>query len=153
MDNVNEILKILESNKVDYILYYSVKGFESVKKVVETLGVDMDMVIKTMIVYSKNKLYTFLVRGGKKLDMDVVRGELQDDDARLATPKEMKEYLGIEPGEASPFHPKVMELRTYLDLDSTRYDRVIVGGGSKYHVIQVSLDDLVRVLKPFYVMI
>ena len=153
MDNVEEIRRFLENNGINYTLYFSKDGFESVKKVVDTLGIDEDKVLKTMVIYSKGKLYTFLIRGGRKLNIEEVRNELQDEEARLASPEEMKRLLDIEPGEASPFHPKVMETRTYLDLDSTRFDKVIIGGGSKRHVFEVALDDLVRILKPFYVML
>ena len=145
-----EILKRLEAEEIPYTLYYDPRGFETVQKVVEYLGVDPDMVLKTMLIKSRDGIYAFLIRGGKELDMEVVRGELQDEEARLATPDEMRSMVGMGPGEVSPLHPNIEGRRAYLDLDSTRYDHVIVGGGTPKHVFKISLDDLVRLLKPFY---
>ncbi len=145
-----EILNRLEKEKIRYTLYYSPEGFESVEKVSKTLGVDPDKVLKTMIIYSKGRLYAFLIRGGKELDMETVRMEIQDEEARLAKPSEMREGIGMGPGEVSPLHPNLEGIEVFLDVDSTIYNEVIVGGGTKYHVFEVSLDDLVRLLKPSY---
>jgi len=83
-----------------------------------------------MLIKSRDGIYAFLIRGGKELDMEVVRGELQDEEARLATPEEMRSVIGMGPGEVSPLHPSIEGRRAYLDLDSTRYNHVIVGGGT-----------------------
>ncbi len=151
MKTLYEILENLHNNNVKYTLYYNPDGFESVEKVVKHLGVDEDMVLKTMVVKSVKGFYTFLIRGGKRLDIETVRLEIQDDEARLAKRSELVEGLGMPPGAISPLHP-IMTLKTivYLDLDSTGYDEVIVGGGTLHHVIKISMDELVRLLKPYY---
>jgi len=151
MNTLHDILENLHNNKVKYTLYYNPDGFESVEKVVKHLSVDEDMVLKTMIVKSVKGFYTFLIRGGKKLDINIVRLEIQDEEARLAKKTELIEGLGMPPGAISPLHPIMTEKTTiYLDLDSTGYDEVIVGGGTLYHVIKISMDELVRILKPYY---
>lgn len=151
MNQLNEVLENLHDNKVEYSLYYSPDGFETVDKVVERLDVDRDMILKTMVISSGKGLYTFLIRGGKKLDLEAVRLEIKDEKARLAGKDELLNILGMPPGALSPLHPMIAEKTTiYLDLDSTAYDKVIVGGGTIYHVIKVSMDELIRVLKPHY---
>ncbi len=151
MKTLCEILENLHRNNIEYTLFYNPNGYESVDKVVEHLGVDRDMVLKTMIVKSGKGMYTFLIRGGKKLDLDIVRLEVKDEEARLAKKNELIEELGMPPGAISPLHPIITEKTTvYLDLDSTGYNEVIVGGGTTKHVIKISIDELVRLLKPFY---
>lgn len=151
MKTLFEILENLHRNNVKYTLYFNPDGFESVEKVVRYLGVDHDMVLKTMVVKSVEGFYTFLIRGGKRLNMDKVRLEIKDDNARLAKKDELVESLGMQPGAISPLHP-IMTMKTtiYLDLDSTDYNEVIVGGGTLQHVIKISMDELVRILKPYY---
>jgi len=150
MSRHHEIIDRLEHERIRYTLYYSPEGFETVEKVCNTLSVEADQVLKTMIIFSRDKLFAFLVRGGKELDLDVVRMELQDEEARLARPDEMRGRIGMGPGEVSPLHPNLDGIEIFLDVDSTSFDEVIVGGGTKNHVFKVSLDDIVRILKPSY---
>jgi len=151
MNQLNEVLEYLHNNNVEYVLYYSPEGFETVDKVVKQLNVDRDMILKTMVISSTKGLYTFLIRGGKRLDLDTVKLEIKDEKARLADKNELLNILGMPPGAISPIHPAIIDKTTiYLDLDSTIYDKVIVGGGTTYHVIKVSLNELIRILKPHY---
>lgn len=153
MNPLHEVIENLEKNKISYTLYYDPDGFESVKKVVEKLNVDEDMILKTMVVWSRKGLYTFLIRGGKKLNLEEVRLEIQDGEARLANKEEIVEVVNLVPGALSPLHPNIKKTIVYIDLDSTGYNEVIVGGGTVNHVVKVTLDDIIKLLKPYYIML
>lgn len=58
---------------------------------------------KCMVLKIDDRFIVYVTVQGKKVNMDTIKDTLNVSKVRLATPEELKEYFGAEPGCAYPF--------------------------------------------------
>ncbi len=99
-----ELIRLLDENKVEYKLFshkaaLTYEDLEQVQKETGFFGTEG----KCMVLKVDDKYIVYVTVQGKKINMDTIKDTLGASKVRLATPEELKEYFGAEPGCAYPF--------------------------------------------------
>lgn len=100
----SNIVRILDYNQAQYKLFshtpvLSYKDSAEVQKESGFIGTEG----KCLVVRIKDGFVVCITIQGIKLNFSKLKEILNDKDIRLATPEELREYFGAEPGRACPF--------------------------------------------------
>lgn len=99
-----KIISLLDENKTTYKLFthkaaLTYEDLAEVQKETGFIGTEG----KCMVVKTNESFVVYITIQGKRLDLDTLKGIIGTSKIRLATPEELKEYFGAEPGCAYPF--------------------------------------------------
>lgn len=106
------IIRLLDDSKAEYKLFehraaLTYADLEAVQKEAGFFGTEG----KCMILRVDEKFIVYVTTFGHKINFDLIKEKLNVGKIRLASPKELKEYFGAEPGCAYPFgFDKVVEI-------------------------------------------
>lgn len=99
-----ELIRLLDENKVEYKLFshkaaLTYEDLEQVQRETGFFGTEG----KCMVLKVDDRFIVYVTLQGKRVNMDSIKDSLNVSKVRLATPEELKEYFGAEPGCAYPF--------------------------------------------------
>ncbi len=99
-----ELIRLLDENQVEYKLFshkaaLTYDDLQQVQKETGFFGTEG----KCMVLKVGDKFIVYVTVQGKRVNMDTIKESLKVTKVRLATPEELKEYFGAEPGCAYPF--------------------------------------------------
>lgn len=99
-----ELIKLLDANSVEYKLFthrvaLSYEDLEKVQKETGFVGTEG----KCLILKVDDKFVVYVTLQGQRVNFESVKQTLAVNKIRLASPEELKEYFGAEPGCAYPF--------------------------------------------------
>lgn len=122
---------------------------ESVEAASRASGYPPERILKTLIVKGDDEYYAVIVRGDRRLNLEKLAKLLGLRDVRLAKPSEIRELLGVSPGEVSPLMEEVSRLYVLVDSSILTIEGdVLVGGGTLRHLVKITPHELLSVLKP-----
>lgn len=103
-EQYQKLKAILDENKVEYKLFehraaLTYDELAAVQKETGFFGTEA----KCMVLTTDGNFIVYITLQGKKLNMDAIKETLGVKKIKLATPEELKEYFGAEPGCAYPF--------------------------------------------------
>ncbi|MDP8023713.1 MAG: YbaK/EbsC family protein [Conexivisphaerales archaeon] len=108
------------------------------------LNTDIKSIVKTVLFIADRKdPVIIIVRGDKRVDQTKMAKLLGYKKLRLATPEELREITGYEPGTLPPVAHK-QSIKTVLDEDVMHMDYVYAGGGSLGSSLKISPKDIAR---------
>lgn len=98
------LMRLLNENKVGYKLFthkaaLTYEDLAQVQKETGFFGTEG----KCLVIKSGEKFMVYVTIQGKRVNFDTIKKTLGVNQIRLATPEELKEYFGAEPGCAYPF--------------------------------------------------
>lgn len=98
------LIKLLDSNNVEYKLFnhkvaLTYEALLEVQKETGFVGTEG----KCMVLKTDDKFVVYVTLQGKRLNFDAIKEYFKANKIRLASPEELKEYFGAEPGCAYPF--------------------------------------------------
>jgi hypothetical protein len=98
------LIQLLDDNHVEYKLFHhksalTYKDLLEVQKQTGFFGTEG----KCMVLKSDDQFIVYITIQGKRLDFDKIKEAVGSIKIRLATPEELKEFFGAEPGCAYPF--------------------------------------------------
>lgn len=99
-------------------------------------------ICKTIVLRGKksgSKLAVFL-QGADKLDFGKLK-RLLGEEVAIATPEQVKEVAGVEPGAVCPF---LLNVPLYVDERVLRLTRVNCGSGDHLHGLEFQVEDLAK---------
>lgn len=98
------LVKLLDENAVEYKLFShkAALTYENLLEVQKETGF-VGTEGKCMVLKVDDKFIVYVTLQGKRLNFDSIKEYLKANKLRLATPEELKEYFGAEPGCAYPF--------------------------------------------------
>ena len=98
------LIKLLDENAVEYKLFShkAALTYEDLLEVQKETGF-VGTEGKCMVLKIDEKFVVYVTLQGKRLNFDSIKEYLNASKVRLATPEELKEYFGAEPGCAYPF--------------------------------------------------
>lgn len=105
----------------------------TVKDAAGALGVDVEKIVKTIVVVCGADYRAYVVRGNKKLD-------LKQLGCRLATAEEVLSTTGFPVGGVPPALP----IPVYIDRELLTEEYVYGGGGDEYSLLKFRPLDLVQ---------
>lgn len=124
-ESYNKLIELLDKNEVDYKLFshraaLTYEDLLEVQKETGFIGTEG----KCMVLKVDDKFIVYVTIQGKRVNFDAIKEVLSANKVRLATPEELKEYFGAEPGCAYPFgfdkqydvylDPKIYEQEWFL---------------------------------------
>ncbi|MDE6276242.1 MAG: Cys-tRNA(Pro) deacylase [Clostridia bacterium] len=141
------VMRILDQKKVKYESYYyadtdAINGME----VADVLGQNPNQVFKTLVTVGKTKVnYVFMVPVNKELDLKKAANAVNEKNIEMIKSKELLPLTGYIHGGCSPIGMK-KQFKTVIDISSQNFQTIIFSGGKIGYQVEVSLDDLKKVV-------
>ena len=100
----DNLVKLLDDNGVEYKSFehkaaYTYDELLEVQKQTGFFGTEM----KCMVLKADEEFMVYVTTQGNRVNFDAIKEHLSAGKVRLATPEELKEHFGAEPGCAYPF--------------------------------------------------
>ena len=142
------VMRILEQKKISYQSYnYLNTGAISGVEVARALGENPDIVFKTLVTVGKSKAnYVFVIPVAKELDLKKAAHSVGEKSIEMIKQKELLGLTGYIHGGCSPIGMK-KQFPTIIDRSAGQYDRIIFSAGKVGYQVEVSLQDLEKVIR------
>ena len=146
MDVHNEIIKLLDSNKVKYeaSTHPAVRTSEEAAAI---RGVNIKTGAKAMVILSEGKFYMFCLSAADKIDFKAVRRILGTDSVSLATPEEVLAVTHCVVGCVPPFGSALFGIKTYADKHLLLIPEINFSAGLLTHSVRVKTADWHRMVE------
>ena len=145
--NKTNVMRILDQKKVKYESHYyadtdAISGID----VANALGQNPNQVFKTLVTIGKTKEnYVFLVPVSQELDLKKAANAVKEKNIEMIKSKELLPLTGYIHGGCSPIGMK-KQFKTVIDVSAQNFQTIIFSGGKIGYQVEVSLDDLKRVI-------
>lgn len=142
------VIRVLESKKVTYNSYnYENTGAVSGLEVAKTLGQNPDQVFKTLVTVGKSKQnYVFVVPVARELDLKKAAQAVGEKNIEMIPQKDLLPLTGYIHGGCSPIGMKKF-FQTTIDESAASFDTIIFSGGKVGFQVEVSLEDLSKIIR------
>ncbi len=142
------VMRILEQHKISYISHdYSNTDAISGEEVARVLNEEPAQVFKTLVtVGNTNKNYVFLVPVHKELDLKKAAKSVSEKSVAMIKSKDLLPLTGYIHGGCSPIGMK-KQFKTTIDISATNFDTIIFSAGKIGYQVQVSLEELKKILQ------
>ena len=142
------VMRILDQKKIRYISHnYLDTGAVSGLEVAEALGEDPDAVFKTLVTVGKSKAnYVFVIPANRELDLKKAARSVGEKSIEMIKSKELLPLTGYIHGGCSPIGMK-KQFVTTIDKTAENFDRIIFSGGKIGYQVEMSLEDLKKVIR------
>jgi|SRR3989344_1068851 len=116
------LISLLDENGVEYKLFNhrAALTYEDLLEVQKENGF-FGTEGKCMVLKIDERFVVYVTLQGKRLNFEMIKESLGVDKVRLATPEELKEYFGAEPGCAYPFGFS-KEIEIFIDPEVYKQD-------------------------------
>lgn len=147
MKDKTNVMRILDSKKVNYKSYdYSNSDALSGIEVAEYLNENPNRVFKTLVTVSASKKsYVFLVPVNKELDLKKAANASNEKSISMLKSNELLNLTGYIHGGCSPFGMK-KTFKTFIDMSASNYETIIFSAGKIGYQVEVSLNDLNKII-------
>lgn len=142
-------VRILEQQGLSFKTYnYVGSGAVSGVEVAAALGQDPGRLYKTLVTVGKSgTYYVFLVPANGELDPKKAARSMGEKSIQMVKAKELLPLTGYVHGGCSPVGMK-KQFQTIIDQSGQTHSSIFISGGKIGHQIQISLDELAKVV-PF----
>ena len=147
--NKTNVMRILDQKKVKYEChYYADNDAISGMELANVLEQNPNQVFKTLVTVGKTKKnYVFLVPVNQELDLKKAANAVKEKNIEMIKSKELLPLTGYIHGGCSPIGMK-KQFKTVIDVSAQNFQTIIFSGGKIGYQVEVSLDDLKKVI-PF----
>ena len=144
-----QVMRILDQYEVPYRPYcYAESGVVSGLEVAAVLGQDPDQVFKTLVTIGHTgEHYVFVIPVSCELDLKKAAESVGEKSIHMIKSKELLPLTGYIHGGCSPIGMK-KQFTTVIDETATLYDTICFSAGRIGYQVQLSIEDLSRVV-PF----
>lgn len=141
------VMRVLEQRKIPYKSHdYSNTSAISGIDVITALHENPDSAFKTLVTTGKSgKNYVFLVPVSKELNLKLAAETTGEKKIKMLKSKELLPLTGYEHGGCSPIGMKHV-LPTIIDKTAENYDTIFFSGGRIGSQIEMTLNDLKKVV-------
>ena len=141
------VMRILDQKKINYNSYdYTGTNAVSGMEVATSLNEDPSKVFKTLVTVAKSKInYVFVVPVNKELDLKKAAKSVGEKSVEMIKSKELLPLTGYIHGGCSPIGMK-KQFKTVIDKSATNFETFIFSGGKIGYQVEVTLDDLKKVI-------
>lgn len=145
--NKTNVMRILEQKNINYISHYytdtdAISGID----VANVLNQNPNQVFKTLVTVGHTKTnYVFLIPVNKELDLKKAANAVEEKSITMIKSKELLALTGYIHGGCSPIGMK-KQFKTVIDITAKDFETIIFSGGKIGYQVEVSLDDLRKVI-------
>ena len=147
MKDKTNVMRLLDSKKINYKSYdYTNSVALSGIEVAEYLNENPNKVFKTLVTVSASKKnYVFLVPVNKELDLKKAANAAQEKNISMLKSNELLNLTGYIHGGCSPIGMK-KTFKTFIDISASNYETIIFSAGKIGYQVEVSLNDLNKII-------
>ena len=135
--------EFLKSKGLDFEIMYFPSPVKTVSQAKEMSGLPEEKIVKTIILKGK-KNYALIISGKKKADIRALKSF--DSEIRLASPEEVMEITGFQPGAVPPIMDG--DIIFMIDRDLLNQEYVVAGGGKENALVKLKVSDIMSAIKP-----
>lgn len=148
IDEKTNVMRILDGKKIEYNHYnYLESGAISGMEVAEALNENPDMVFKTLVTVGKSgNYYVFLLPVNKELDLKKAAKSVGEKNIEMIKSRDLLPLTGYIHGGCSPIGMKKF-FKTVIHETASKFDKILFSGGKIGYQVEVSLQDLSKVIK------
>lgn len=145
--NKTNVMRILEQKNINYISHYytdtdAISGID----VANALKQNPNQVFKTLVTVGNTKTnYVFLIPVNKELDLKKAANAVKEKSITMIKTKELLPLTGYIHGGCSPIGMK-KQFKTVIDITAKDFEIIIFSGGKIGYQVEVSLDDLRKII-------
>ena len=141
------VMRILDQKKINYNSYdYTETNAVSGMEVATSLNEDPNKVFKTLVTVAKSKInYVFVVPVNKELDLKKASKAVGEKSVEMIKSKELLPLTGYIHGGCSPIGMK-KQFKTVIDKSATNFETFIFSGGKIGYQVEITLDDLKKII-------
>ena len=148
MQDKTNVMRILDSKKIDYIPHYyndsdNVAGMD----VAIYLNENPDQVFKTLVTRAHSGIYyVFVVPVSKELDLKKAAKSVNEKSIEMIKQKELLPLTGYIHGGCSPIGMKKF-FKTGIDISSNNFNTICISAGKVGSQIEIKVEDISKVIK------
>ena len=148
MDKKTNVMRILDKNKIKYNIYdYTNTDKVSGMDVANYLNENPKQVFKTLVTEDSNKNYfVFMLPVDKELNLKKAAKSVGVKNVQMLKQKDLFHLTGYVHGGCSPIGMK-KAFETVIDITAKDFLTIIFSGGKIGRQVEVSLEDLEKVIK------
>ena len=141
-------MRILDRMKIPYTHYtYECDEFIDGMQIVEKLNLKPEQVYKTLVTQGHSKAYfVFVIPVAEELDLKKAAQAVGEKSVEMLKMKELLPLTGYVHGGCSPIGMKKF-FQTTIHESAGNYDTIIFSGGKIGYQVEVSLEDLARIIQ------
>ena len=109
----------------------------------DAAGCELAQIVKSVVFDCGDRFVVALTPGDRRADSEKVARAAAAARAKVASPAQVVEATGFEPGAVAPF-PLPAVAATFIDQTLLTHDKVWVGAGSPSHLATLTPAELVR---------
>lgn len=145
--NKTNVMRILSQKKINYKSYcYTDTDAVSGVDVAAALGQNPDQVFKTLVTVGADRSnYVFMIPVGCELDLKKAAAAVGEKSVSMVKSKELLPLTGYIHGGCSPIGMK-KQFKTVINSTASDFDSIIFSAGKIGYQVQVSLNDLKKVI-------
>ncbi|WP_025209443.1 YbaK/EbsC family protein [Hippea sp. KM1] len=142
-----QALRFLKANKVSFKPYfYKYVERGGTEEPSKQLGIDEHRIVKTLIFEDdSSKPFVVLMNGDYEVSLKNLARVLNTKKVSIAKIERAERYSGYRVGGTSPFGLRT-KMRILAQRDIFEFDTVLINGGQRGFLVEVSTEDLKRVL-------
>lgn len=139
------VMRVLDQKHINYKIYHYENVISGID-VANELNENPSQVFKTLVTIGHSKEhYVFLIPVNKELDLKKAAKAVNEKSIDMVKSKELLPLTGYIHGGCSPIGMK-KQFKTVIDITAKNYDTIIFSGGKIGYQVEVSLDDLQKVI-------
>mgnify|MGYP005755330397 FL=1 len=148
IDEKTNVMRILDGKKIEYNHYnYLESGAISGMEVVEALDENPNLTFKTLVTVGKSgNHYVFLLPVNKELNLKKAAKSVGEKNIEMIKSKDLLPLTGYIHGGCSPIGMKKF-FKTVIHETASKFDKILFSGGKIGYQVEVSLQDLSKVIK------
>lgn len=141
------VMRILDQKRVAYKSYcYVDTNAISGMDVASVLNENPSQVFKTLVTVGNSKNhYVFLVPVNKELNLKKAATAVGEKNVEMVKSKDLLALTGYIHGGCSPIGMK-KQFKTVIDISANNYDNIIFSGGKIGYQVELTLEDLKKVI-------
>ncbi len=141
------VMRILDQKRVAYKSYcYVDTNAISGMDVASVLNENPSQVFKTLVTVGNSKNhYVFLVPVNKELNLKKAATSVGEKNVEMVKSKDLLALTGYIHGGCSPIGMK-KQFKTVIDISANNYDNIIFSGGKIGYQVELTLEDLKKVI-------
>ena len=148
MDYKTNVMRTLDKLKVKYN-YYSYADTDAISgvEVAQVLGQNPQRVFKTLVTVGKSQqIYVFMIPVAEELDLKKAAKSVNEKSIEMLKSKDLLKTAGYVHGGCSPIGMK-KNFPTTIHISANDYETIIFSAGKIGYQVELSLDELKKVIK------
>lgn len=148
MEYKTNVMRALDKLKIKYN-HYSYADTDAVSgvEVAAVLGQNPDRVFKTLVTVGKSKqIYVFMIPVAEELDLKKAAHSVNEKSVEMLKSKDLLHTVGYIHGGCSPIGMK-KSFPTTIHISAQSFETIIFSAGKIGYQIELSLDELRKVIK------